>query len=274
LSGAATNDGPAVVLVRPQGERNVGAVARAMNNMGLERLLLVEPAVAVGGEGRAMAMRSEHILDAAVRVDSLAEAVAPFRRVVGTTSGRERSTDRPVWNARELADRLAADAAAATGDEAAATTALVFGPETSGLTNDELALCGWLVTIPCAPARPTLNLSQAVLLVAYELRMAALVSMAGLASNDVPAPTPATVQPPQGLELPAPATPAPVEQVSGLFEQAEAVLTEVGFARDGSFEGVLRDLRALASRSGLSEREVAILRGVCRRIRHALRRAP
>jgi tRNA/rRNA methyltransferase len=229
---------------------------------------LVEPAVPVGVEGRMMAVRSEHILDAAVRVGSLAAAVAPFRRVVGTTSGRERTTGQPVWSARQLARHFVhqrrvrpptAETALTDTGEDPESTALVFGPETSGLTNDELALCGWLVTIPCAPARPTLNLSQAVLLVAYEFYVT---------GPDDPAPTLAAEP------VAAPAPPAPSAQVAGLFEQAEALLAEVGFARDGTFEGVLRDLRALAARSGLTEREVAILRGVCRRVGYALRRTP
>ncbi len=236
---------PTVILVRPQADGNVGAVARAMANMGLDRLLLVEPAVALGKPARAMAVKAGYILDAAQRVASLVEALAPFRRVVGTTSGRSRSAAQPVVTARQLARQWSQQP-----DEGGlwAQTALVFGPEASGLNNDELALCSCLVTIPCALRQPTLNLSQAVLLVAYELYLSG--------GENHPAA--------QGARM------AETLQVEGLFGQAQEVLRQVGFARDDSFETVLRDLRRLAARSGLSEHEVAILRGICRRSLHAL----
>ena len=238
---------PAVVLVRPQADGNVGAVARAMANMGLERLLLVEPAVALGAQARAMAVSAGYILDSSRRVASLDEALAPFRRVVGTTSGRKRSAAQPVVTSRQLARQWSRQRAAG---EPWMDTALVFGPESSGLNNDELALCGSLVTIPCAARLPTLNLSQAVLLVAYELCQ----DGAGSAATED--------EPP----------PAETAQIEGLFTQAEELLRRVGFARDDSFAAVLRDLRRLAARSGLTEREVAILRGICRRGLHALNR--
>ncbi len=238
---------PAVVLVRPQADGNVGGVARAMANMGLERLLLVEPAVALGDQARAMAVKAGYILDSARRVPSLAEALAPFRRVVGTTSGRSRSAAQPVVTPRQLARQWSQQR---SDGEPWVETALVFGPEASGLNNDEMALCSCLVTIPCAARQPTLNLSQAVLLVAYEL------------CQDGADRRHADGEP----------APAQTAQIEGLFTQAQEVLRRVGFARDDSFEAVLRDLRRLAARSGLSEREVAILRGICRRSLHALNR--
>jgi TrmH family RNA methyltransferase len=227
---------PAVVLVRPQEEGNVGAVARAMVNMGLERLVLVEPAVALGGVAGARAVRARHVLAGAERAPSLAAALAGFALVAGTTSSRSRALGIPLLTPRELA----ADLAGASP----VPTALVFGPEASGLTNEELALCGRLVRIPAAPRQPTLNLAQAVLVVAYELFVAGRRPSA----------------PPKGDA--APATTAAVE---GLFAQAVPLLAEVGFARDDTFAGVLRDLRRLAARSRLSRREVALLRGICRR---------
>ena len=241
-------EAPAVILVRPQADGNVGAVARAMANMGLKRLLLVEPAVELKAQARAMAVKAGYILDGAERWPSLAEALAPFRRVVGTTSSRSRASNQPVLTARAMAREL--------GEAGAQrTTALVFGPEASGLTNEELALCGTLVTIPCAARQPTLNLAQAVLLVTYELyQERARDRMEKEAHGET--------------------VPAPTDQVEGLFQQVEEVLREVGFARDGSFEPVLLDLRKLAARGGLTEREVAILRGVCRRTSWRVRNGP
>jgi tRNA/rRNA methyltransferase len=262
---------PAVVLVRPQEDGNVGAVARAMANMGLERLLLVEPAVKLGPAARAFAVKAGHILDAAERYPSLAAALGPFERVVGTTSSRSRQLGAPLLTPRAAALRLAA---------APVPAALVFGPESSGLTTDELALCSPLVCIPAALAQPTLNLAQAVLILAYELY---LLQDAGAGAADEPglgeAPTASaaggstgTLPASNGDSADPDAAPAPVAQIDGLFAQLAPLLAAIGFARDDTYHGVERDLRRLAARSAISRREVAILRGICRRAEHALRR--
>lgn len=239
---------PAVVLVRPREEGNVGAACRAMANMGLSELRLVEPVAELGGVARAFAVGARDVLEGAERFGSLAEALAPFRRVVGTTSARDRTLPVPVVTPRELAAELAA--------QAAMPTALVFGSEVGGLPNEELALCHRIVTVPCAPRQPTLNLAQAVLVVAYELFLSPYWGAAAEPLADT-------------REEP----PAPVEQVEGLFGHLEHTLTEVGFARDTTFHGVLLDLRRLAARSGLTEREVTLVRGMLRRTENALRRA-
>jgi tRNA/rRNA methyltransferase len=233
---------PAVVLVRPREEGNIGSAARAMANMGLDRLILVEPAAPLGKVARAFAVGAGHVLDASERAASLAEAVAPFPRIVGTTSTRDRQLTVPLATARELPALL--------GAAPDVPTALVFGSEVGGLTNDELALASLLVSIPCSPVQPTLNLAQAVLLVAYELWTASS-----------PPPPPSTPEPP-----------APAGEIEGLLAHARDVLARVGFERDDSFSGVLRDLRQLAARAGLTGREVRILRGICRRAQHALSR--
>jgi tRNA/rRNA methyltransferase len=246
----------AVVLVRPREEGNVGAAARAMANMGLGRLILVEPAAALGPTAKAFAVGARHVLDGCSRVASLREALAPFPRVIGTTSTRDRRQAVPLIGPRELPERLAAD-------PPGTPVALVFGPEVGGLTNEDLACANLVVSIPCAPLQPTLNLAQAVLILAYELYQARLagprpgVGDAGLA----------------GAAAVAAEVPASTGDVDGLFDQAEAVLRRIGFDRDSTFPGVLRDLRAAAARARLSEREAAILRGICRRAGHALARS-
>ncbi len=241
---------PAVVLVRPREEGNVGAAARAMANMGLGRLLLVEPAAALGNVARAFAVGARHVLDAAERHPSLPAALAPFRRVVATTSTRDRSLSIPLLHPRELPAFLAQD-------PPDTPTALVFGPEVGGLTNDELALASTAVHVPCAPEQPTLNLAQAVLLLAYELHFHRLEK-----SPDAAAPAGA-----------APEPPATAADLDGLFGQAAAILDLAGFARDDTYPGVLRDLRQLAARAAPTEREVKILRGICRRLQRALERS-
>jgi len=233
---------PAVVLVRPREEGNVGSAARAMANMGLDRLILVEPAAVIGVVGTAFAVGARPILDGARRVDSLHEALAPFRRIVGTTSTRDRRLGIPHLTPRELPAWLEQD-----GPDT--PTALVFGPEVGGLTREELALASAVVSIPCSPVQPTLNLAQAVLILAYELFL-------GRGAETAP------IAPPE--------PPASAAEIDGLLDHAARVLQEVGFDRDDSFGGVLRDLRRLAARAAPDSRDVRILRGICRRVEGAL----
>ncbi len=235
---------PAVVLVRPQQEGNVGAVARAMANMGLFELRLVEPAVPFGPVARAFAVHSAHVLDEARRFDDLDAALAGFGRVVATTAARDRLWPQQLVSPRELPARLAAD-------PPGTATALVFGPESSGLTNDELSRASLLVRIPAAPVQPTLNLAQAVLIVAWELFLA----------RDEAAPGPLAGDPR-----------ATAEEVAGFGLQLETLLARIGFARDSTIAGVERDLRQLLTRAAPTRREVRILRGILRRADHALRR--
>src|ERR1700730_12968437 len=261
--GEEQREWPAVVLVRPREEGNVGSAARAMANMGLERLILVEPAAEVGKVARALAVGAGPILDGVRRVASLGEALAPFRRVVATTSTRDRSLQVPLLAPRELPAALALD-------PPGTPTALVFGPEVGGLTNDELALASLLVHVPCAPVQPTLNLSQAVLLLAYELYQAraeaARGGQAAMCEGEAAAKGDGEGSGRTGEP------PASTAELDGLFGQFAELLGRVGFARDDSFPGVLRDLRQLAARAGPTSREVRILRGICRRTGHAVER--
>lgn len=243
---------PVVVLVRPQEDGNLGAVARAMANMGLSRLVLVAPAAdPASSMARAMAVGARPILETAEVASETAEALAPFARVVATTSDRGRVLARRPLAARDLPAVL-------DQDPLDMPTALVFGPEASGLTADELALCSPLVHVPCARAMPTLNLAQAVLLVAYELRRAGLLDGASEAEH------PASRDPEH--------RPAAQGDIEGFFRQVEPLLSAIGFARDTTYHGVMRDLRALAARARPTAREVRILRGIARRAEHALAR--
>ena len=125
---------PAVVLVGTQEEGNIGAAARAMANMGLTELILVAPREPIGSQARAFAVSAGQILDNATVKFDLADALAPFQRVVGTTSARGRSLEVVPIAPRELPAVLVAD-------PVGTRTALVFGPEASGLTADQLARC-------------------------------------------------------------------------------------------------------------------------------------
>lgn len=240
---------PAVILVRPREDGNVGSAARAMANMGLSELVLVEPATPLGVLGHAFAKGADHVVAGLRRVPSLEEAATGYHRVVGTVSARARSGGRQVLTPRELPPLLAADP---PGSRAA----LVFGPEVSGLTNEELALLDPLVNVPCDPVQPTLNLAQSVLVLAYELHLARI--RRGEAE-------PADF--PEGV--PEPAT---QEQVKALFDHVLDLLHRVRFARDDTFNQVRRELRQLLARAAVSEREVTLLRGVVRKIEWQLDR--
>jgi tRNA/rRNA methyltransferase len=149
-----------VVLVRPESPANVGAVARVVRNTGLDGLDLVVPGDYRTVEAWRTAWGAQDALEQARSFADLAAAVENATRVVAFTGRHERGV--PVQDVRELAAELAA-----LGPEERA--ALVFGPETSGLTLDELALCGRRVRIPTDPAQPSLNLSHAVMVAGYEV---------------------------------------------------------------------------------------------------------
>jgi TrmH family RNA methyltransferase len=186
------------------------------------------------------------ILDRAERVADLREALAGFERIVATTAARDRPWPSRLLSPRELAGALAAD-------HPASATALVFGPEPSGLTNAELAQASLLVRVPTSPVQPSLNLAQAVLVVAYELFVARRDEAAdGAAGEGEPR--------------------ASGEEIAGLFDQATELLERIRFARDTTIEGVERDLRRLLARAAPTPREIAILRGIVRRLGHALER--
>src|SRR5271166_2369893 len=161
----ASQDRFAFVLYRPQSAGNIGAAARALKNMGFEDLRLVAPGTLKSREAAAMAVHADDVLAHATIYPELADAIADCSIAVGTTSrrGGYRSRAVPLRAAAVELDALAG----------ANKIALVFGREDRGLTNRELKLCHRLVTIPTAPEYPSLNLAQAVMVVAYELMMAA-----------------------------------------------------------------------------------------------------
>ncbi|MDH3254013.1 MAG: RNA methyltransferase [Acidobacteriota bacterium] len=232
---------PSVILVRPTEPGNIGAVARAMANTGLTDLLLIDPAPPIDGTARAFAVGAGHILDTARRFDSLATAAGFFQQIIGTSSQRSRAPKVPLLTPRQLAAQFAV--------APQPRTALLFGPERSGLTTDELARCNILVTIPASRRQPTLNLSQAVLIVAHEIFAASY-----RAADAV------TILPDR----------ARIADVESFLEALRTLLGRIGFSRDDTFHSVFLDLRRLALRAELSSREVMILRGVLRRAEHRL----
>jgi TrmH family RNA methyltransferase len=232
-----------VVLHRPQQVRNIGAAVRAMKNMGLARLRLVQPAPFDPADILGIAHRSEDILAQLEVFETLDDALADARFVAGTT-GRPRAGAR-VLTPREAAPQLLARATHGP-------LALVFGPEDNGLANQELDRCHLALTIPTDPAYPSLNLAQAVLLVAYELRLAAGQTPPSASSRPLPAATAA--------------------QLEALFVAAERALWGIEFFKGPGAEAILRTLRSLVHRAEPDEREAKLLAAMCVEALHFLRR--
>jgi len=228
-----------VVLVRPARAANVAAACRAMKNMGLGGLGLVEPPPDVGApRARALAYGAWDVLDAARVSGTLREAVAGATFVVGTT-GRPLPS---AWTPRRLAEE-------GTVRAGGGRTALVFGPEASGLRNDELALCHVHVHIPSDPAQPSLNLAQAVLVLAYEIRLSALIEEAAPRPNDGDAGERATA----------------ADLEAALDDLARALLA-IGYLNPDNPGKILAELRGLLARAGPTPREASLVRGMARQI--------
>jgi len=228
-----------IVLVRPRGAANVGAVARAMKNMGVLELVVVRPALMRAFWSQAMAVHANDVLQQLKRFDTLAPAVADCGLVVGTTcrGGLYRAAAEPV---RAAAARIALTATTNR-------VALVFGPEDRGLSNEDLQHCHQLVTIPADPAYPSLNLAQAVMICCYELFLAA-----GPAAEEEP--------------LPAGAVLATAERVRLMFERLRAAFLEIGFLHRDNPDHIMYAFRRFLGRAQLEERDVSILLGLARQI--------
>lgn len=228
-----------VVLVGPQNAGNVGAVARAMLNMGLERLVLVAPQCDPRApEAERMARDAKPLLEKAVVVETIEEALAECHYAVATTA-RQGKRREAAFTIRQAAPELVHKASEGH------RIALVFGPENRGLSARHLARCQEAITIPTA-AFKSLNLAQAVMIVAYELLLAAGESRI--------------------CRKPGRAT---LGRQEALFEDLQKILLEIGYLDAQNPEHLMLDLRRLFGRAGLSEREVNILRGMVRQIRWA-----
>ena len=222
-----------IVLVETQSAGNIGSVARAMKNLGLSRLVLVDPQTALTEEARHLACGADDVLDNAQRAETLPEALAPFHLSVGTSS-RSVEWIPTVLLPSELAQRL-------TEFSSDQRVALVFGPERTGLTNEHLQHCQWLMTIPTNPEFDSMNLAHAVAIVAYEIRKQFTTQPVG-----------------RTLERPD------LEQVEGFTNDLQRCLDEIGFLNQQNPQQVMFTLRQMLSRACLEERDVSILRGILR----------
>jgi tRNA/rRNA methyltransferase len=224
-----------VVLVEPRGSGNIGAVARAMKNMGLKDLGVVGKARTQSFWARAMAVHGRDVLAETRRFPSLREAIADCGLVVGTTCrpGLYRSHSR---SPREVAAEIVAAAQSMK-------TALVFGPEDHGLSNRDLRFCQLLVTIPTHKDYPSLNVAQAVVICLYEIFVAAAGDFAR-----------------------EPIARATAESVERLFDKMRGSLLKIGFLDPQNPDHLILALRRVLGRAGLEERDVRVLIGLFRQI--------
>ena len=226
---------PAIVLVRPQLGENIGMAARAMMNCGLDELRIAAPRDGwPNPAAQAAAAGADAVIDNARLFATAADAVADLQIVLAATA-RRRDVEKPVHGPREAA-RLLRGSGARTG--------VLFGPERAGLDNDEVGLAAGIVEAPLNPDFPSLNLAQAVFLVAWEWRMAG------------PAPVP-----------PPPSALASAEVFEGFWQHLDGALDDAGYYREPKLKPtVQRNLRALFARAALTAQEVRTLRGVIARL--------
>ena len=242
------------VLVETSRPGNVGAAARAMKTMGFHDLVLVKPRyehVLMHEEAVAFASGAQDVLQQARVVDSLDEAIADCNVVAGL-SARLREFSPPLMQPREFAASIsasmAASTAALTAEESTLQAALVFGNERFGLSNEQVERCNVLLHVPTNPDYSSLNLAQAVQIMAYECRMATVSS----------------TQMPSGIGFQGEL--AKAEQIEGLFMHLEQALIDIDFLDPTHPKKLMSRLRRLFSRSALETEEVNILRGIAQHI--------
>jgi tRNA/rRNA methyltransferase len=229
---------PIVILVEPQLGENIGAAARVMANFGLSRLRLVKPRPSwPNDKARMMAAGADRVLDAAVLYDNLPAAIADCTFVVATTA-RAHDQAKSVVGAAEAAALVSPRIAA--GENAA----IVFGRERNGLENDEVALADCILTLPVNPAFASLNLAQAVAIVAYEWFKAA-------STGKLP------------FAMPEKSASAPKEQLLAFFAAVERELERVEFFRPPDKRATMQiNLRNIFTRMQPTQQDIQTLHGV------------
>lgn len=244
--------GPRIVLVRTKDSANVGAAARAMHNFGLNDLWLVSPRCRFDDDrARALASNSEDLLASAKVVHSLDEALVGVTLVAGTSARARRAPSYAVTSPKEAAPLLLEGAA------------VLFGPEDHGLANEELTRCQLHVVVPTADFS-SLNLAQAVLVVAYEAHTARLQSGSGEGQETAP-----TIVGGRTGE-----DPASRDQLEAFYAQFGDALLRIGFTDQPRLPSVMRMFRAMFDRAQLSAHELQALRGLASQVRWAAEQPP
>ncbi len=245
-----------VVLVNTSHAGNIGGAARAMKNMGLSRLVLVQPEDFPSSDAIARASGATDVLDNAQVVDTLEQALVGCSLVLGT-SARDRRIPWPLLDPRECA------AVSLEQAEAGGEVALVFGREYAGLTNEELQRCQYHVHIPSDPAFGSLNLAAAVQVLVYEVRMAWLAAQ-GRPTKSEKLETTAILD----------TQPVTVDELEHYFGHLEQTLVQIGFLDPEKPRHLMPRLRRLYGRSAITKLEMNILRGILTETQKAARGEP
>jgi len=225
---------PRIVLVRPRNPNNIGSVARAMNNFGFKELVVVAPHPPVWDEVRTSAIGSETVIANARVVPKVLDAVTDCSVVIGTTDARRVAGQTP----QEFVD---------AGIWKNERSAILFGSEKSGLSNQDLSYCSNVVSIPTSPECPSMNLSHAVAVIGYEFCRSATAGDAANAASRVTA---------GDIEL--------------VIEAMRSTLKDADFFTQTNEERMLMEIRASLLRYELTRREASILLGALRRISGAI----
>ena len=225
-----------IVLNKPKYPGNVGSVARCARNMGIEKIFVVGNRDLAPEEMKQLATHfAAGIVDRIQHFDELAEALARFGYIVGTTS-RRGSARGPVVSPREMAAHI-------VDISQENEVALLIGPEDTGLSNDDLRFCHLLVTIPTSKHNKSINLSHAAMILCYEIFVARMEAMEAF--------TPRLAQ---------------SEELEGMYDHMKALLMKIGFLNPENPEFWMMHIRRFLSRTSLLSKEVKIIRGICRQL--------
>ena len=227
-----------IVLVETSHPGNIGAVARAMKNMAMDNLCLVNPKIFPSAEATSRASGADDVLASAKIYATLPEAIADCQLVLGA-SARCRTISWPELTPRECAEKVVIH-------ESHNKIAILFGRENSGLKNHELDLCHYLLRIPCNSEYSSLNIAAAVQVVCYELFVAAGAQEASKIGDkgDIPLAT--------------------AEQMESFYGHLHETLVDIGFMRPDKSNSIMRRLRRIYNRNQLDSKELDILRGILR----------
>ncbi len=231
-----------VILVEPSHPGNIGAAARAMKVMGLQHLVLVNPSFFPDAQATAMAAGADDLLAHALLYPNLAEALKDCRLVFGT-SARSRACSLPVLTPHELGQKVV------EAEHNGIDCAIVFGRESNGLSNHELASCHYHVQIPSCVGFSSLNLAAAVQVISYEYRLSALAQDADYTDQPVGVG--------YGAEQPAKAV-----EVEHLVRHTEQLLEVYNFAKREHLPQIMLKIQRIFQKARLESSEVAILEGI------------
>jgi len=224
-----------IILAGTKHPGNIGSAARAMHNMGLSRLVLAAPRCAINEESVRLAKAGKNILDSAKTFRSLKSALRGIRFLVGTT-GKTGGYRSQSYAPRILAARILDHAARQK-------VGILFGPEDTGLVDEDLRYCQMLLRIPTQHKARSINLAQAVMIVSYELLLGSLTREAARAPKL-----------------------ASLDQVEAMYAQLEKALLEIGFLQPQNARHMMFALRRILGRAGLEAPDVGVLRGIARQI--------